>query len=321
MSICNWIKVAQYKSSLELIRYSSKLRLRQPSAVAIGKFDGVHLGHQELLRLLKERSAARGLEPIVCTFAPLPEQFFSRPIVQLINLRTKVRLLACHLIEKVIVIHFHHSFSSMSAKEFINRFLIKQLKVAYLITGKDFQFGYDRQGKVDDLQLAKQKGYFDHEIMEDHIYQKQRISSSLIRQLLSQRQLNQAANYLGEPYTLYARISKGQGIGTTKLKTPTANLNLKNFFPCIRGVFACRAFLHNKAYSAVTNLGVRPTVNGSQPIVETHLLNFNQNILGEELKLQFIEYIREEKKFNSLEALARQIEQDKQDAFQLLNIS
>ncbi len=314
--------MAQHKPSLELIRYSSRLQLGQPSAVAIGKFDGVHLGHQALLRLLKERSSARGLEPIVCTFAPLPEQFFARPIIQLINLRTKIRLLACHLVEKLIVIHFHHSFSSMSAKEFIHGFLVKQLRAAYLITGKDFQFGCDRQGTVDDLQLAKQRGYFDHEIMPDQTYQKQRISSSLIRQLLSQRQLNQAANYLGEPYTLYARISKGQGIGATRLKTPTANLNLKNFVPCIRGVFACRAFLHNRAYPAVTNLGVRPTVNGSsQPVLETHLLNFNQNILGEELRLQFIEYIREEKKFSSLEVLAKQIEQDKQDASQLLDVS
>lgn len=313
--------MAQYKPSLELIRYSSELQLRQPSAVAIGNFDGVHLGHQALLRLLKERSSAHRLDPVVCTFVPLPEQFFSRPIIQLINLRTKVRLLADCSVEKVIVVHFHQGFSLMSAEEFINHFLIKQLKANYVITGKDFQFGQGRQGTVDDLQLAKRKGFFDHEIMEDHIHRKQRVSSSLIRQLLSQRQLNKAANYLGEPYTLYARISKGQGIGTTKLKTPTANLNLKNFVPCIRGVFACRAFLQNETYPAVTNLGVRPTVNGSQFTVETHLLNFNKNILGEELKLQFIQHIREEKKFSSLETLAKQIEQDKQDALQLLDIS
>lgn len=319
MPICNRLKVAKHQPSLELVRYSSKLQLSEPSAVAIGNFDGVHLGHQTLLQSLKEKSSARNLTSVVCTFVPLPEQFFAQPIIQLINFRTKARLLARYSVDKIIIIHFCRAFSHMSAQQFIQRFLIKQLRAVYIITGKDFQFGYDRQGTVKDLQQARQKRYFDHEIMEDYTYQEQRISSSLIRQLLSQHLLNQAAIYLGEPYTLYARIIKGQGIGAAKLNTPTANLNFKDFVPCIRGVFACRAFLDDKIYPAVTNLGTRPTINGSRFAAETHLLNFNQNIHGKELRLQFIKHLREEKKFDSLEHLAKQIQQDKQEALRLLN--
>ena len=313
--------MAQHKSNLGLIHYTSQLQLTQPTAVAIGNFDGAHLGHQALLQRLNEKSRALGLHSIVCTFEPLPEEFFSRPIQRLTNLRTKAHLLAQHSVQKLLIIHFQKDFSRMSATDFIQNFLVNQLRTAYLITGKDFKFGRQREGGVSDLMEGRK--LFEYEVMPDYLYKGKRVSSTFIRQLLSRYQLTEAAAYLGKPYSLYARITQGKGIGSAQLGIPTANLNLKKFIPCIKGVFACRAFLNTlntvEAYPAVANLGVRPTTDGTQFVAEAHLFDFNQNIKNETLQLQFISHLREEKKFKSIPELAAQIKQDKEKAAQILS--
>lgn len=304
---------------MKLLHHTARLQLTEPSCVAIGNFDGVHLGHQALLRHVRAKSRALGLTSVICTFEPLPEQFFARPLQRLINLRTKVHLLGRHSLDRLLIIPFKQAFSEISPQNFIHDFLLKQLNTAYMITGRDFRFGRQRQGTVMDLVAAQQQGLFDYETIDDYLHGEQRVSSTLIRSLVSKREFSQISTYLGHPFCLYARVIKGQGLGKTRLGTATANLNLKKFTPPLRGVFACRARINDEdSYPAVANLGMRPTVNGTEFVAETHLLNFDDDILNTILRLDFIAPLRAEKKFSSLAELKRQIDIDKETAWKLL---
>ena len=304
---------------MKLLHYTECLRITEPSCVAIGNFDGVHLGHQKLLQRLRTKSRSLGLSNIVCTFEPLPEHFFARPLQRLNNLRTKVYLLSKYSCDKVLIIPFRQAFSEISPQDFIHNLLCNQLNTSYLIAGKDFRFGRQRQGTVEDLIRAQQRKLFEYETIDDYYHNEQKVSSTLIRSLIAKQDFTQARTYLGDPFCLYARVTKGQGIGRSRLGTATANLNLKNFIPPLRGVFACRATINDMgSYPAVANLGIRPTVNGKKFIAEAHLLNFDGNILHRIIRLDLIAAVRAEKKFSSLAELRRQIEIDKKTVEKLL---
>ena len=327
---------------MKFLRYSSDLHFERPTAVAIGNFDGVHRGHQKLISKLIEDSKSLGLTSVVCAFEPLSWQLFTNTSRRLTNLRTKLDLINQQDIDVLLVVNFTHTFSRLSHSAFIKDFLVSQLNAAHIITGEDFHFGADRDGGQQQLEQAQLSGLFSYAPVKDYPNSSTKISSSIIREFMEKGELAKANEYLGYPYYIIGRVIKGNGMGGSKLATPTANLNLKGFIPPLRGVFACWvevldmnidmnididagidagidvggdvAGVATKRIPGVANLGVRPTVGGNRFNVEVHLLNFNLDIYGKSLKLEFVEMIREEKKFSGLEELKQQIARDKNKA-------
>ena len=319
---------------MKFLRYSSDLHFERPTAVAIGNFDGVHRGHQKLISKLIEDSKSLGLTSVVCSFEPLSWQLFTSASHRLTNLRTKFDLINQQDIDVLLVVNFTHTFSRLSHGAFIKDFLVSQLNAAHIITGEDFHFGADRDGGQQQLEQAQLSGLFSYAPVKDYPNSSAKISSSIIREFMEKGELTKANEYLGYPYYIIGRVIKGNGMGGSKLATPTANLNLKGFIPPLRGVFACWvevldadididvggdvAGVATKRIPGVANLGVRPTVGGNRFNVEVHLLNFNLDIYGKSLKLEFVEMIREEKKFSGLEELKQQIARDKNKAQEIL---
>ena len=236
---------------MKLFHYTEGLQFSEPSCVTVGNFDGVHLGHHRLIKSLSAKSRSLGLKSILCTFEPLPEHFFAQPLQRLVGLRTKFHLLSTYSIDNILLIAFKHKFSQLSPQDFIRCFLVKQLNAVHVITGQDFCFGRNRQGTVEDLIAARNQGYFDYQMIADYVHDGVKVSSTLIRSLLTEQNFIQVASYLGRPYCLYGRVVKGRGIGKSQLGTATANMNLANFIPPIKGVFACRASIdEGPAYPA-----------------------------------------------------------------------
>ena len=323
---------------MKFLRYSSDLHFERPTAVAIGNFDGVHRGHQKLISKLIEDSKSLGLTSVVCAFEPLSWQLFTNTSRRLTNLRTKFDLINQQDIDVLLVVNFTHTFSRLSHGAFIKDFLVSQLNAAHIITGEDFHFGADRDGGQQQLEQAQLSGLFSYAPVKDYPNSSTKISSSIIREFMEKGELAKANEYLGYPYYIIGRVIKGNGMGGSKLATPTANLNLKGFIPPLRGVFACwvevldadagidvggdvagaGAEVGTKRLPAVANLGVRPTVGGKRFNVEVHILNFNLDLYGKSIKLEFVERIREEKKFSGLEELKQQIARDKKKAQEIL---
>ena len=329
---------------MKFIRYSNDLYFERPTAVAIGNFDGVHRGHQKLISKLIEDSKSLGLTSVVCSFEPLSWQLFTNTSCRLTNLRTKFDLINQKDIDIFLVVNFTHPFSRLSHGAFIKDFLVSQLNASHIITGEDFHFGADRNGGRQQLEQAQLSGLFSYAPVKDYPNSSDKISSSIIREFMEKGELAKVNEYLGYPYYIIGRVVKGSGIGGSKLATPTANLNLKGFIPPLRGVFACWVEVLDadvdidvamdidrdvagagegekvvtKRLPAVANLGVRPTVGGKRFNVEVHILNFNLDLYGKSIKLEFVERIREEKKFSGLEELKQQIAQDKKKAQEIL---
>ena len=311
---------------MKFIRYSNDLHFERPTAVAIGNFDGVHRGHQKLISKLIEDSKSLGLTSVVCSFEPLSWQLFTNTSCRLTNLRTKLDLINQKDIDIFLVVNFTHPFSRLSHGAFIKDFLVSQLNASHIITGEDFHFGADRNGGRQQLEQAQLSGLFSYAPVKDYPNSSAKISSSIVREFMEKGELAKANEYLGYPYYIIGRVVKGSGIGGSKLATPTANLNLKGFIPPLRGVFACWVEVLDadiggggrKRLPAVANLGVRPTVGGKRFNVEVHVLNFNLDLYGKSIKLEFVERIREEKKFSGLEELKQQIARDKKKAQEIL---
>lgn len=292
-------------------------RAIQPSVLTIGNFDGVHLGHQALLKLLVARSRALGAAATVMTFEPHPREFFSPgdAPARLASLREKLLLLAANGVDAVHVCHFDGRIASVSAECFIDDFLIRGLDVRHLIIGDDFRFGARRSGDFALLaQVGAQRG-FGVEAMHTLAFGDERISSSAVRSALASGDLDRAARHLGRPYSIAGRVMAGRQIGRT-LGYPTANIQMKHRQPALSGVFAVSVEgLSDRLVTGVANIGVRPTIDDTaRPLLEVHLFDWRQDCYGAHLRVHFHHKLRNEARFESLEALARQIERDAEQA-------
>lgn len=265
----------------------------QSTAVAIGNFDGIHLGHQALL---KNADA-------VLTFEPYPQAYFhpERKIPRLTSLREKLQLCEQCGVNTVYAVPFDKNFSLLSPKDFIQAVLIKTFGAKKIIVGEDFRFGYQRAG---DTELLSQ--YISTEIIQPVLYKNIKISSTRVRQALESGDLNLAKNLLGRNYSMIGRVIKGDGRGR-QLGFHTANISLHKRLPPLRGVYAVKI---NNRLKGVANMGSRPTVDGTRDYLETHIFDFNQDIYGQYIEVEFIDKLRDEKKFESLNALQEQIKLD-----------
>ncbi|MDO9244365.1 MAG: bifunctional riboflavin kinase/FAD synthetase [Rhodocyclaceae bacterium] len=283
--------------------------------LAIGNFDGLHLGHRALLERLTAHARRLNLPPAVMTFEPHPRELFTpeQAPARLTSLREKLALLDACGIEEVFLLHFSRKLAGLSAQEFIDRVLVQGLAVRHLIIGDDFRFGKGRAGDFTMLAAAGQQQGFGVEAMHTIEINGERVSSSAVRDALGGGDLEHAARLLGRPYSIAGRVVHGGKIGR-KLGWPTANIQLKRKRVALTGVFAATVSGIDKRHlPGAASLGVRPTLGaGLRPVLEVHLFDFDQEIYGAHLTVHLLHKLRDEAKFDSLEALTAQIARDVQ---------
>lgn len=299
---------------MELIRGLHNIRSRHKGCVlTIGNFDGVHLGHQALLHHLKEESLRQGRPAMVITFEPQPLEVFSPEDAppRITRLRDKYKFIAQCGIDYLLCVKFNYNFAAMTAEEFIALLLVEKLEINRIIVGDDFRFGCWRAGNIDLLKLYGQQYRFGASSAESVITQQGiRISSTAIRIALQQGELDKAEMMLGRPYSISGRVIHGDAIGRT-IGFPTANISLDNQQCPIHGVYAVDVLGYAKqCFYGVANVGMRPTVSGQRRLLEVHLLDFNQNLYTKHLNIVFRRKLRNEQKFDSLEELKKQIDND-----------
>lgn len=283
--------------------------------LAIGNFDGLHLGHRALLERLNEEARRLGLPSAVMSFEPHPRELFApeQAPARLTSLREKLALLEACGVEEVFLLHFCRKLADLSAEEFIDRVLVQGLGVRHLLIGDDFRFGRGRTGDFGMLQVAGQRHGFSVEAMHTIEIEGERVSSSAVRDVLAAGDLEHAARLLGRPYSIAGRVVHGSKLGH-RLGFPTANVQLKRKRVAVFGVFAATVSGVDKRFlPGAASLGVRPTLGqGLRPQLEVHLLDFDRQIYGAHVTVHFLHKLRDEAKYDSLEALRAQIARDVQ---------
>lgn len=286
----------------------------QPKVIALGFFDGVHLGHGALLRRTVEESRRRGVRSAVFTWAQPPKEVVTGVPVPLINSPEDRAWLAKSLygIDEVIMVPFNKEMMTTSWEDFITEILIKRYHAVHLVAGHDHRFGHKNQGTPELLKSKCAELGLGCDIIPEVTVGGITVSSTYIRRLVELGQISRANRFLGHPHTLTGTVRHGRGIGSSQL-FPTANLVIPpHVLVPSHGVYATRATLEDgSCYAAVTNVGTRPTVqNGSDITVEACLLDFQGDLYGKQLRLEFYEHLRQEVRFDSLDALRAQIQSD-----------
>lgn len=310
---------------MQLVRGSHNLRPAHRGCVAtIGNFDGVHLGHQAVFTALKARAQTMGLPSLVITFEPQPLEYF-RPAeapARLTRLREKLAAIAECGIDRVLLLEFGAHLASQSAEVFIQSLLLDKLDVRHLYVGDDFRFGKGRQGDFELLRRTGQANGFGVESLHSVIHLDERVSSTGIRQALGAGDLARAAHWLGRPYAICGRVGHGDERGRT-IGFPTMNIDLHRQVSPLRGVFAVRVRGIDQApLPGVANIGNRPTVAGDDRfLLEVHLFDFDREVYGEHVAVEFVERIRDEKRFDSFDQLKKQIQADAGRARKILGAS
>ncbi|MDP6197620.1 MAG: bifunctional riboflavin kinase/FAD synthetase [Porticoccaceae bacterium] len=300
-------------SKLTFVRDVSNFRsFDQRSVVTIGSFDGVHLGHQAILTQVKERAAQLGLPSVAMTFEPQPQEFFSaeKAPARLMRLRDKVDALLAFGLDHVLCLQFNSALSRLTASDFIRLVLVDGLGTQHLIVGDDFRFGCDRRG--DFKMLCEQGQMQDFAVQDTETLEVdgQRVSSTLVRQILQQSDFDRASQLLGRPFTIKGRVIYGQQLGR-ELGFPTANVQLNRYSAPLSGVFAVLVRVGTEVYQGAANVGVRPTVGDLvKPILEVHLLEFDADLYGKRIEVEFVAKIRNEEKFSTLDKLVEGIQRD-----------
>lgn len=299
---------------MELIRGLQNLRPKHRGcAVTVGAFDGIHLGHQAVLSRLQRKAEELGLPSTVIVFEPLPREFFQPKEAppRITNLRERLTALAATGIDRVLVLPFNKKLRSMSADAFIQTVFVEGLGARYLELGDDFRFGNSREGDFEYAkQFAEQYGY-DVQRTETLTFDGIRVSSTRIREALVRADFDEVEQLLGRRFTMTGRVEYGQQLGRT-LGCPTANIRIERLRSPMSGVYAVR--VDGPGFTAadgVANVGTRPTVSdGTRANLEVHLIDRTVDLYGKRLTVQFMQKLREEKKFESVMVLESAIKQD-----------
>ena len=288
-----------------------------PVALTIGNFDGVHLGHQAMLARLAATARERGLPPCAMTFEPHPREFFSpdHAPARLTSLREKLELLAAHGMERTYVCRFDYRFAQHTAEEFVERTLAQGLGVQHLLVGDDFRFGARRAGDFALLKRLSSRFGYTVESIPSFTLEGERVSSTAVREALAAGRLDHAATLLGRPYSISGRVVRGDGLGR-KLGYPTANVQMKHNRTPLAGIFAVEvAGAADRVLQGAASLGVRPTVKASaEPVLEVYLFDFDGDLYGRHVRVDFLHKFRDEQKFADLAALTKQIALDVEHA-------
>jgi riboflavin kinase/FMN adenylyltransferase len=290
------------------------------SVVCIGAFDGLHLGHRALVRHAVTRARGLGLPAVALSFEPLPREFFARstPPPRLSLLRARFKNL-CELgVDSIGLLRFNAALSAMDAGDFVRRVLAQRLGAREVWIGPDFRFGHRRGGDLDLLRTLGGELGFSADAIEPVHVQGERVSSTRIREALGNGDFAAAARMLGRPYAIGGRVVRGRQLGRT-LGFPTANLRFPRT-PALSGIYA--TWVHGvggQPRASVSSFGTRPTVNGVEPLLEAHLFDFDGDLYGRHIEVEFVAKLRDEEKFADLPALTRQMQSDAELARQTLS--
>ena len=283
------------------------------SIILIGNFDGLHLGHQKLFKLAKNFKKKYSLNIGVLTFEPMPKMFFNNNLsnFRISNQKQKINSLKKHNVDFVIIKKFDKKFSKIKSTNFIKNILVSKLQAKFVFVSNNFRFGNRREGDV--KQLIKYEKIFNYKIVKPKPLSKNKkiISSSLIRNLLMKGKIKKANEFLNREWSIEGMVKKGRQLGK-KIGFPTANIDIKDYIIAKTGVYAVKVKKYgtNKFIRGIANLGYRPTFNQKKILLEVHLFNFSKNLYNKYLTVNFLKFIRKEKKFKNVSELKKQIKID-----------
>lgn len=301
---------------MQLIRGIHNIQPEHHGCVlTIGNFDGVHLGHKEVIKALIKQAKAKNSVAAVMVFEPQPQELFSPETApaRLCRLRDKYSLLKDLGVERLICVNFNTKFAEQTAENFINDLLVKKLGIQTLIVGDDFKFGKNRRGNYDMLLKAGVNLGFSVSDTASYKIENCRISSTEIRKALEINNLAQAERMLGRPYSIIGRVFHGDKRGR-QLGFPTANIKLKRRVSPVNGVYVVKVTMRSGSYFGVANIGSRPTVAGIRQQLEVHIFDFDTVIYGQSIEVVLLKNLRKEMKFESISALTEQITLDSSEA-------
>jgi riboflavin kinase/FMN adenylyltransferase len=307
---------------MELIRGLVNLRERERGCVVtIGTYDGIHLGHQELLRRLKEHGARLGLPTVLLTFEPMPREYLSpgAPPARLTSLRERCRILAGMSLDSVLLLRFGEGLRNLRGEAFAT-LLAQDVKARAVVVGHDFRFGCNGEATAPMLAEAGRRLGFSVDVVSPVMLEGERVSSSGLRGALARGDFEFVRRRLGRPYSMRGRVVPGQRLGRD-LGFPTANLRIERRRAPLQGIFAVRVHgVEKEPLPGVASLGTRPTVGGVHTLLEVHLFDFSADLYGREIEVEFVAKLRDEEHFPTLEALVEQIHRDAAEARRILSV-
>jgi len=305
--------------AMEFIRGIHNLQAGHRGCVAsIGNYDGVHVGHQAIVRQVIDKAAEMNLPSLIVLFEPQPLEYFARSQApaRLMRLRDKVLRLEALGIDRVLCLQFTSWLRKLDAADFVEHVLVKGVGAKHLVIGDDFRFGHDRSGNFEYLKQAGAKEGFVVEDTATLEINGQRVSSTRVRQALLASDFDQVSQLLGVAYSIQGRVIQGKQLGRT-IGVPTANISLHRKKSPLAGTYVVDFECENgQVVNGVANIGTRPTVNGVGELLEVHLLDFNDDLYGQKVSVTFLSKLRDEQKFADLDALKAQIGEDMKQARQ-----
>lgn len=291
------------------------------TVLTIGTFDGVHIGHQKIIKRLVEVSKIKNLTPSLLTFFPHPRMVLQKDAdIKLINtIDEKKDILKQFGVSNLVIKEFTKEFSRLTAKDFVKNILVEDLKAKHIIIGYDHHFGRNRNANIDDLKQFGKDFNFEVEEISKQDINDVAVSSTKIRAALQEGDIKTANTYLGYNFMLTGKVIDGKKLGKT-INYPTANLYIEQTYKLIpkHGVYVVKSTIDNKEVFGMMNIGYNPTVNGKNQTIETHFFDLNDNLYGKNLKIELLQRLRDEQKFSSVEELQSQLHIDKKNALEFI---
>lgn len=295
---------------MNLYRDIEKFNPTTDTVITIGNFDGVHIGHQKIIDKVVELSKKYNFEPILFTFNNHPMNYFGVDIELIISEKKKIELIFERGIKHLISIDFTDEFANLPAELFVRELLVKKLKSRYIVVGYDYRFGKKRQGDFNLLNMLSSKYGYTAIKIDKVVIDKLTVSSTNIRKLIKEGNIELANKMLGREFEMEGVVTDGDNLGKL-IGYPTANINYKNYIVPKNGVYITKTFVGQDEYPSLTNVGIRPTIVDKNELrIETYILNFNRDIYGQNVKISFLKYLREEMKFDSFNKLKLRIDED-----------
>ncbi|TDU43284.1 riboflavin kinase/FMN adenylyltransferase [Gelidibacter sediminis] len=294
---------------------------KTPSVVTIGTFDGVHIGHQKIIKKLTKKAADHHLISVVLTFFPHPRMVLQQNAnIKLLNtIAERKEILSALGLDYIYVQEFTKAFAEMSARDFVKHILVEKLHVRHVIIGYDHHFGKDRSANIDDLKAYGTEFGFEVEEISAQDVKDVAVSSTKIRNALNSGDIITATAFLGYDYYINGTVVHGKGVGK-KMEFPTANISIDEPYKLIpkNGVYVISSIYNDKIIYGMMNIGINPTFEGDKTTIEAHFFDFNENLYGQKLRIYFLDRLRDERKFESVNALITQLRQDRYNAKQTI---
>jgi riboflavin kinase / FMN adenylyltransferase len=307
---------------MELVRGLHNIsRRHQGCVLTVGNYDGVHLGHQKMIGVLKSRAVELRLSSTVLVFEPSSKEFIDPDGAppRLTRWREKFLALAAQGVDRLVTLRFDEYMRAMTHECFVDELIVGTLRTRHMVVGNDFRYGCNAGGTIDSLRAAGEAHGFGVEQIAPFVFDGVRVSSTAVRERLAQSDFAGAERLLGRPYRMLGRVVHGNELGR-KLGFPTANLRLMRRKPPVQGVMAVRVFgIEPEPLKAVASLGTRPTVDGKDMLLEVHVFDFGGDLYGKEIEVEFVAKLRDEIKFDSLDALTAQMQSDAALAREILS--